>query len=194
MTDYSNSHASKEKKEHEKLKPVAKGSLKKESWWATILDGDFETLKSRIVKDVVVPIARNSLDTLFTNASHVIFGGGKYSNVLPPANNVRYVDYHGASNRNVRIIEAIPEKQILGTTDYNRVRYDSEEAAQSVVLSIKAAIGQYGFASVGDMYDCAGLSNSPTDYKYGWTNVDDAQVYRNLDGYFIKWPKVMPID
>lgn len=197
MEDYtSNSHASKEqKKERERHKALVNASLKKPSWWAMILDGDIESIKSRVVKEVIVPIAKNTFDTIITQTSHVIFGGTPFDARNLPASNIKYItDYQSASRRTATVSPVVQQSPALGTVDYNRVRYPSEEAAKTVLNAMQGHIVKYDFVTVGDLYDLAGLSNSPTDYNYGWTDVSTAVVYKTLDGYYIKWPKAEAIN
>ena len=196
MEDYtSNSHAAKEqKKEREKHKPLVNASLKKRSWWSMVLDGDINSIKSRVINEVVVPIAKNTLDTVITQTSHVIFGGKPFDARNLPASNIKYItDYQGASRRNTVPNQVTQPSPTLGTVDYNRVRYPNEAAAKTVLDAMRGHIAQYEFVTVGDLYDLAGLPNSPTDYNYGWTDVSSAIVYQALDGCYIKWPKAMAI-
>ena len=55
-------------------------------------------------------------------------------------------------------------------------------------------IDTYGFVTVADMYDMAGLQAPYTSNKYGWTNIRTAETVRGRDGYMLKLPKAMPID
>ena len=57
-----------------------------------------------------------------------------------------------------------------------------------------AAIGKYGFVTVSDMYDMADLPAPYTSQKYGWLNVNNADIIRVRDGYILKLPRAVPID
>ena len=49
-------------------------------------------------------------------------------------------------------------------------------------------VDRYGFVTVADMYDIAGLSAPYTTANYGWTSVKNAKVIRMRNGYKIDLP------
>lgn len=56
-------------------------------------------------------------------------------------------------------------------------------------------LDQFSIVSVGDLYDMADIStDNYTVNKYGWKDIQSANVVRVRDGYIIKLPKPMPID
>jgi hypothetical protein len=52
----------------------------------------------------------------------------------------------------------------------------------------------YPCVRVADLYDLVGITGEHTDNKYGWTNISNAKVERDRDGYRIVMPRAMPID
>jgi hypothetical protein len=67
--------------------------------------------------------------------------------------------------------------------------------AESVREEMCNVIEEYGFVTVADMYDMAGLDQPYTSNKFGWTSIRSAESIRLRDGgYILKLPRPMPID
>lgn len=79
--------------------------------------------------------------------------------------------------------------------DFNTIEFETRGEAEAVREAMFDTIETYGFVTVADMYDMAGLNQPFTSNKYGWTNIRNSEVVRQLGGgYIIKLPKAMPID
>jgi hypothetical protein len=52
---------------------------------------------------------------------------------------------------------------------------------------------QYKVVSLADLYSAAGVSYDYTYNNYGWTDISDARVVRDSEGWILKFPKAMPI-
>ena len=61
-------------------------------------------------------------------------------------------------------------------------------------MRLEETIDDYGFASVGDLYDIVGVTGSYTDNNYGWDDIRKARIDRVREGYVLRMPKVQPID
>lgn len=66
--------------------------------------------------------------------------------------------------------------------------------ANEVLLRMKECIVSYGMVSVGDFYDMIGQSYNFTDQKWGWFNLDTADIIRVDNGFCIRFPKVQPLE
>jgi hypothetical protein len=79
--------------------------------------------------------------------------------------------------------------------DFEDIVFDSKGDAVIVLDDMNRAIYEYGFVTVADMYDMAGLDQPYTSNKFGWTSIRSAETVRLRDGgYIIKLPRPMPID
>ena len=79
------------------------------------------------------------------------------------------------------------------TPAYGIPIYENRVAAENALNEMKDIVKQYGFVSIGDMYDVSGLVGK--DYtlnKYGWTNLDDAMIIHTTAGYSLSLPRVRP--
>lgn len=72
--------------------------------------------------------------------------------------------------------------------------FNTRKDAEFVLDAMSDAIKQYGVVSLADVYDIAGIGSPAfTANKYGWRSVEDGEVVRCRDGYYIKLPKAEEI-
>ena len=74
------------------------------------------------------------------------------------------------------------------------ILFDTRGDAQSTLDKMIDVINEYGYVTISDMYDIAGLTAPYTDIRYGWTCLDNIDIVRVRDGYILKLPKAMSID
>lgn len=71
--------------------------------------------------------------------------------------------------------------------------YQTKFEAENVLSVLTDIVKQYGFVSVGDLYDASGLTARDYFYnKYGWRNLDDAIVILTTRGYELVMPRIRP--
>lgn len=75
--------------------------------------------------------------------------------------------------------------------EYDIPVFGNRVEAESVLNSMKDIIKQYGFVSIGDLYDASGVPSKDYQFnKYGWTNLDDAMIIHTTLGYTLALPIV----
>ena len=192
-----NSHRSKEeqqKKEREKLEKVVSGTakIKKKSGTRkladTLISEDASTVKTYIVSDVLIPAAKKLISDIVRDGIEMLLygttGSGKRSSKSA------YVAYDRFSDRRDDRYRSEPRARF----DYNDIIFETRGEAEIVRSQMDEVIDRYGFVTVADMYDLAGLTEPYTANKYGWTSIRSAEVVRARDGYVLKLPRAVPID
>lgn len=71
--------------------------------------------------------------------------------------------------------------------------FDSLNDAEEVSDNLNNTISRYGYASVHDLYDLAGVVGKFRDNKYGWTGPVDSKIDSHKNGYILKIdePKIL---
>ena len=202
MADYpDNSHSAREQrqdsgKSERKMDKVVNGEVKtrKKSEvkkFANIFaPEDVNGIKSFIISDVIVPGIKNAIADV---VSIVLFGeagrlgkskkngGSKYS----------YQNYY-SDDRDERRDYGRPR---AAGFDYDDILFETRGDAELVLDQLEAAISNYGIASVGDLYDLAGITcRTYTANKYGWTDIHTAKIVRTRDGYILQMPRTVQIN
>jgi hypothetical protein len=73
--------------------------------------------------------------------------------------------------------------------DYSDIAFDDRGDAEAVLDQLVMIIDEYQFATVADLYECAGKTPPFTAAKYGWSNLSTARVDREKGGYYLNLPK-----
>lgn len=194
MKDYKpNSH--KAKNEAREIQKVVSGGVKtkKKSEISKLssifISEDAANVKSYIFMDVLVPAIKKAISDIVRDGIDMILYGGSGGGNRKASSNVSYVDYRKVSER--------PSASNVRTSnrfDYDDLIFEDRGQVEAVREQMEEVIEHYGFVTVADMYDMAGLTAPFTGNKYGWTSIRTAEPVRVRDGYILKLPKAMPIE
>lgn len=205
MKEYqSNSHRSKElekeeSKQERKVERVVTGAVKtRENKGRKLADifisEDASNVKSYVVMDVLVPAIKKAISDIVTDGIDMILYGGtgrsRSSGSGRTASKVSYRSYYD-DRRDDRRSDSYSSRNRF---DYDDIVFRNRGEAEEVRNQMLDLIDRYGFVTVADMYDMAGLTPPYTANSYGWTSVRTAEAVHVRDGYVLKLPKAMPID
>ena len=192
--DYTpNSHKYKEEQKaiaDKKIEKVVSGPVKTKKKFAGKIfnGGDMSDVKDYLVDEVAIPGVKNLiLDFIIGGATRLLGGKNKYSRSTG-GNKISYRDYYEqpADRRPTTTGNS-------GRFDFEDIVYPSRMDAERVRDQMDEVIAKYGFVTVGDMYDMAGLPQPFTGQKYGWTSIVNSRIESVRDGYIINLPKMGPI-
>lgn len=193
-----NSNRSKELRP-KRVEKVISGTAKvKESGSRKLVDAfiseDASTAKSTIFLDVIVPTLKKLfVDIIETGLDVVLYGGSGRVRRDAKTSKVSYSGYYNKSD-STRQREYRSAASPRGTSEYSDILLETRGEADHVLFQLGELIDMYDVASVGDLYDLAGISSNFTDLKYGWTDIHSAQIIRTRDGYLLKMPKAKLLD
>ena len=188
--------------ERKKVEKVTSGvvKVKKKSETRKFLDnlmGDqVQDIKSSIKNDYIIPAIRNTIWDVFTNTlDMILFGGsgGGRSRRRSTSDKISYRSFYDDRRSDSRRYDDRRDRSRSGF-DYDELVLETRGEAQAVLNAMDNMMDEYKIVSVADMYDLIGETCPYTAYKYGWTNIRNAEIVRVHDGYIIRMPKAMPID
>lgn len=202
----SNSHATRaaaaEKaapvEEREKITPVIHGKViqKKPNIFKraarNMVADDVSNVGDFVVANVLLPAVRNLMYDIISQGTHqVLYGTARGRRSVSPGYSGPGTSLKTAYNRVTA--EAEPTRTMSradqASHNFDELFLGSHQDAAEVLESLKARVERYGSASVSDMYDYMGLTGSFTDQKYGWTNLDTADVRPTRRGFLLDLPK-----
>jgi hypothetical protein len=178
-----------EKKEIKKVvKGIAKTKSKSKIHKLTdiFVSEDASNVKSYLVSDILVPMVKKgimgALDMML-NGGHVNYDGSRRSTGAR-------VSYGGFFDdaRNTRRDDRTPRVRF----DYDDIEYPTKGDAEAVLDGMYDALNNYGFVSVGDMYDMSDITAPHTANRFGWYKLQGAHTARSGSGYIIVLPKAVP--
>ena len=175
-----------------KVKAVATAKVKKKSELqklaSTFITEDFDTVKNFAIQDVLIPSIKKAIVDIVTNGINMfMYGETKKSSDTPWSSKVSYTGYYKDDKTNV-VQRA--ERRYSEGFDYDKYSFKTRGDAELVLSSMDEILDRFGFVSVGDFYDLAGITtDNYTVYKYGWKDLQMARIEYRYDGYVIKLPR-----
>lgn len=203
MTDYQpNSHRSKESQTTEltrekRVEKVVNGTVKTRDnkgrkFMDTFISEDAANVKSYIFMDVLVPAIKKAISDIVTDGIDMILYGGTGGGRSKSTSKVSYSRYYDDRRGDRR--DSVSSYSSRNRFDYDDIIFETRGEAETVRRQMIDMIERYGFVTVADMYDMAGLTAPYTSNNYGWVNLRTAETERVRDGYVLKLPKASPID
>lgn len=203
MKEYQpNSHKAKAESEStelttkgKKIQKVVNGTVKtksneKRKLANIFISEDAANVKSYVFMDVLVPAIKKAIFDIVTDGIDMVLYGESRGHRNKSGNKISYRSYYDGKRDERRDSGYRAGSRF----DYDDLIFDSRGEAEAVREQMIDIIDTYGFVTVADMYDMAGLPSPYTSSKYGWTNIRTAETVRVRDGYVLKLPKAMPID
>jgi len=198
-----NSHAYKENQkkkesngEAKKVEKVVSGNVKVQKksdarkFADVFISEDAANVKSYILMDVLVPAIKKAVSDIVTDGINMIlYGETKRSS--KNSSGVSYISYNKYSDH--RDDRSYSSGNRASTYSFNNIKFDSRGDAESVLERMGELLEVYNMVSVADLYDLVGVTGNYTDNKYGWTNLNAADIIRTRDGYLLKMPSAKPL-
>lgn len=155
---------------------------------------DVNSVKNYIFMDVLVPAVKKAIYDIVTNGIDMfLYGGSGKSKSSSSGAKVSYRNYYDQKNTNSGYRGSENTNHNTGF-DYDDIVFNDRGEAEAALQQMQDAIVRYGFVTVADLYDMAGLTAPYTSQKYGWMSVNNVSVVRVRDGCILKLPKALPID
>lgn len=152
---------------------------------------DFNTVAEQIVKDVLVPSAKEMVEEAFGQGiSRILWGEGR-SHISRNAsrNSSGRVNYSSAFSSNSRpsIRDEVPTTR-RKNADYEEIILATRIEAEDVMDRMYDLLESYDVVSVHDLYQLVGIVGTHQDQKWGWFSLKGLQARRIKGGYLLDVP------
>lgn len=174
---------------------VKQGSVKvrKQSWGERFADAllamDFKEAFLGTVRDILVPAAKDAfVDAIDGAANRLAYGEG---------GSRRGRNRNGDTDYNSMYSRKRKEGESNRPRPQNFIRdldFDTRSDAMEVLANLRDLLDEYQVVSVMDLYSSSGLRTNPTQDKWGWYDLDDAEILRTREGWLLKLPKPQRLD
>lgn len=150
--------------------------------------GEGESVFGYLVKEVVVPAIQDlAVDFVKKGIDKAVFGDDRGSSSRssrstvssPRTTHVSY-DRPGASSRSSSSRRASSRRS---STDIGIIILERKVEAEMVLDRMQEIIDDYNEVTVADLYDALNQSSNYTDNKFGWDNLDGADIRRVREGW-----------
>lgn len=153
----------------------------------TFFQGDFRTVGSYLLSDILLPTVKDTLSDILHSTIDILVTGDSYgySRSRRSKKDKDRVSYNKISkdrNRDDRDYGS-PREQV------KEIIFEEAVDADTVLDDLLNVIEDAGFVSVADYYEVCNIPSNFTDNKRGWESLASARVKRISGGYIISLPK-----
>ena len=140
---------------------------------------------SDLILDIAVPALKDTLSDVICNSVDILlFGEPRRGRSGSRGGKGADIQYNHVAKRERDREVARGRRAVF---DFSGLEFTSRVAAEEVLVRCKQELYEEGQIPVAAMYEYAGRGEdiSPTDWNYGWTNLDDVEVYPRYDGMYV---------
>ena len=142
---------------------------------------------------MLIPTLKETIYDIVTNSLDISLFGGRGSSSKrsrrPTADKVSYTDYGSMS----RTDDRARNTRTSTIYSYDDIVIPTRGEAEAVLERMDELLETYEQVRVADLYELVGVTGEYTDNKYGWVNLQNAEVVRVRNGYKIKLPRAVPL-
>lgn len=194
-----NAGEAKEKKEISKASLSAPVQVKKPSPLKKISDNivadSGKSIGKHIWYDVAAPMLKRFFaDSLIDSVNIIFYGSTGRRDSRPGGTYVSWRDdFHdyGRYSRDPRRDDPPVRRSAY---DFDEFTFRTRRDAEDVLNQLDAILSRYKILSVADFYEVVDVTPPFTAHRYGWTDIQSADVASGRDGYYIRMPKPSPLD
>lgn len=157
---------------------------------------DARSVTEYLIFEVALPAIKTTIsDIVSQGIERMLFGEASRSRG-PGNRRPGRVDYTTISNRGSSSRTEEPRalsQRDRATHNFDTVVIPTRPEAEQVLRSLMDLIDQYDMATVSDFYDLVGITGSFTDDKWGWFELNGADIIRVRDGFILELPPTKAI-
>lgn len=188
------------KPEKKPVEKVVKGGVtKKKQTFGEKLAGvfimsDMKSVAQSIFFDTLVPAAKKTIRDMLNSSTDMLLYGDKRPEGIDRdrGRSVIRTDYRGISSTQRSSYSQTP--LLRSAPMLEPLIFENRADAEEVLRNMYDLIDEFHVASVKDLYGFAGMSTDYTKEKYGWFQLDGAEVVRVSNGYLLNLPKPKVIE
>lgn len=194
----SNTHKKKDEPqpEEQRVKKVIQGRMvkRKKSFGKRVSEvfvkEDVDSVSSYIIHDVLVPALKDTIADMVKGGIEMMLFGSKQGRNTTRDRGKSYVSYNSYSNGRSQKEQGRDQNyRNRARHNFDDITWPARHEAEEVLSQLVDLTEDYGEATVGDLYDLAGITGDFTDRDYGWKNLASASVSRVREGYVLNLPK-----
>lgn len=165
------------------------------------IGGDSRSVVQYVVMDVLVPQAKDMITEAASQGfERLIYGEhrprNRFGSGARPPGPTNYTRYSVRGNNPIGrsgVEDRRPTAQARSHT-IDDILLATRVEAETVLDRMYDLLREYEVASVADLHSLVGWSSSYVDQKWGWVELNGANVQRTREGYILNLPKPQSIE
>lgn len=197
------------KPEPKNVTPVVQGAQRRKPglgrrFAETFGGGDAHSVGQYILFDVLLPAAKDMVsDAVSGGIDRFLFGDSRPSSrrgrTIGGGSSTGYVNYSrmsGSSNGSMRQSREQSRDMVRrrAVNSPDEILLQTRVEAQEVLDRMNDLIATYEVVTKADLYTLVDISPEFTDGNWGWTDLSDARIHHDRDGYLLDLPKPQPVE
>lgn len=171
----------------------------------TFLGGDAKSVSRFVLAEVILPGFKEMLvKAVSDGVDRMVYGEGNLRNRISgtrPGGANGYVSYNRPTNAGSPPWRVDPREQptrmssqARANHDFQGLTFEKRVDADQALERLYDLISQYGQATVSDLYSLVGMTETPIDLRWGWTDLEGSRIGRERNGYFLSLPPTKKLD
>lgn len=156
-------------------------------FWNVFQLKDLGEIKGYIFEDLIVPGFKKAV----RGVVDIILDGEVRSYSKVNTGGTHYINYNKIEPSRDRALSKEPNRP---NRDFRLLEYVDRIDAERVKKELLNDLATYGQATVASLYEASGITPYFTDYKYGWTNLEELSVRNYRGKYILDLPKAEPLE
>lgn len=189
-----NSHRVKVEEDKKVEKVVTSGVVTKKPGFGkrfkeSFFGEDVGSVGDYIVFDVLIPAVKDTIVNMVQNGIDMLVWGSVRGGDSRRVNSRSHFNYSTNSRVSYRNDDRNRPIYSRRSNSIDDIICEDRGEAEQVIDELMEQIDRYGKATVADLYDCVGITTSPSDNNWGWETLSSANVRRVSGGYLIDLPR-----
>lgn len=158
--------------------------------------GDAKAALTYMIYEVVIPATKEMIvDAGREGLEKLVMGQSRRQRGAPTSGPGGYVSYDRyAMRRGQPAPSRAMSQRARVRHDFGEIVLETRQEAEDVIDRMFDLVGQYGSASVSDLYELVGIQSTHADQKWGWEELRGAGTSRVRGGYLLDLPDPEPLN
>lgn len=161
----------------------------------TFFGGDARTALSYMIYNVFIPSTKEAfVDAVQQGIRQLVLGESSRQRNAPVSGPSGYVSYNRyAMGQGQQRAPRTLSQRGRARHDFDEIVLETRQEAEDAIDRMFDLVGQYGSATVSDLYELVGIQSTHADQKWGWEELRGAGVSRVRGGYLLDLPDPEPL-
>lgn len=165
----------------------------------TFVGGDARGVGAYVFFDVLIPAAKDMVaDAMSQGVERMLFGEVRsHSRRSATSYGGGFTSYHKMSRSSTslrpdpreRERERYISRRARTMHDFDEIVVESRLEGNKILEGMYEILANYDVVTVADLYTMAGITSTPVDRNWGWTDLSGSGVHRIRNGYLLDLPR-----
>lgn len=155
---------------------------------------DARSVGDYLLFDIAIPAIKETLFNLIMGgSSRALFGQGAPRTQATKGPRINYEQISRSQSITPHVVSQSSHTASSGVHNFDNIIFPTRQGAERALTAMIETIENYGVFAVADLYELVNLRGSWADDKFGWFNVNGADIVPVRNGFILELPPVQSI-